>query len=342
MLKKRKTRAYFLWKPDDRLRRYLEKGLDRYDDVRLVYSGELPQKQEQQYIEEANIIIGWRPDSELIEKARNLFLFINPGAGVQHLLKLFREVTKNRTIRLINGHGNSYFTAQHALALLLALTNMVIHHHNWMKDGKWRMGDEQAASTPLRDITVGFLGYGAVNQKLHRIMAGFDVEFAACRNDWSKQVKPLPSPLEKYCIPELHDFLKKIDILCIAVPLNPDTTGLINSKELALMKTSGLLVNVARGPVVDEKALYAALSEKKIAGAALDVWYDYRPEPDVENKKYPSHKPFHLLDNVILSPHRSASPFSDLKRWDEVIENIKRFHLGATHFLNVVDLDAGY
>ncbi|GAJ10176.1 unnamed protein product, partial [marine sediment metagenome] len=105
---------------------------------------------------------------------------------------------------------------------------------------------------------------------------------------------------------------------------------------------NGLLVNMARGAVVEEKSLYQALKEKKLLGAALDVWYNYQPEPDADGKKYPYQYPFHTLDNVILSPHRGASPFSDLKRWDEQIENITRFAKGRSDFMNIVNLEDEY
>jgi phosphoglycerate dehydrogenase-like enzyme len=94
--------------------------------------------------------------------------------------------------------------------------------------------------------------------------------------------------------------------------------------------------------VVDEESLYHALENRIIQGAAIDVWYEYRPDEDLKGRKYPYQFPFHTLDKVVLSPHRGASPFDDLKRWDEVIENIRRFSEGRRDFLNVVDLDREY
>ena len=126
------------------------------------------------------------------------------------------------------------------------------------------------------------------------------------------------------------------------VPLTPQTEGLIGGEELASLGSEGLLVNVSRGKVVDEESLYLALRDGVIAGAALDVWYEYSPEEDENGKKYPTNFPFHELDNVVMSPHRAASPFSDLGRWDEVIENIHRCATGQTDFLNIVDLERGY
>jgi len=99
---------------------------------------------------------------------------------------------------------------------------------------------------------------------------------------------------------------------------------------------------MARGSVIDEAGLYKALKEKVIAGAAIDVWYEYRPEPDESGSKYPYSHPFHELDNVVLSPHRTASPFDDLERWDEVIENVIRYSKGRRDLINQVNLEEEY
>jgi len=310
--------------------------------VKLIYPPDTDEETLLEYAPEADIIIGWRPTERLLEKAVNLAMFINPGAGAQHLIELFRKHNRNRNVILINGHGNAYFTAQHAVALLLALAGKVIPHHNWMIDGHWRRGDDFSSSIPIRGRKIGLLGYGAVNQNVHRMLSGFDVDFAVLRRDWNKETGKVPTAIAKYDSAQLHQFLKAVDILIVAVPHTSKTIGMIGKEELNLLGADGLLVNIARGSVIDENSLYIALYERRIAGAAIDVWYEYRPEPDGKGRKYPFHYPFHTFDNFILSPHRAASPFSDLKRWDEVIDNISRFASNADRFINVVDLDKEY
>ena len=76
--------------------------------------------------------------------------------------------------------------------------------------------------------------------------------------------------------------------------------------------------------------------------AAIDVWYTYKPEPDEQGRKYPYELPFHELDNLVMSPHRSASPYETPERWGEAIENIRRAADGRTDLLSVVDLERGY
>jgi phosphoglycerate dehydrogenase-like enzyme len=343
MTEKQEVTVLCIFDVRDELREYLLKGLEPYPQVKMIFPEDTEPETFMKFAPDADIIVGWRPTEELLNAAQKLKLFINPGVGVQHLTELFSKITQDREITLVNGHGNTYFTAQHVVALLLSLTNKIIPHHTWMKEGQWRKGDADAKSTPLRDREIGLLGYGAIGTKVHQFLAGFDVNFHILKRDWKrKRTKKHPTPITKYSIEELHKFLEAIDTLVVAVPLTSKTKELIGKKELDLLGPEGLLVTVARGEVIEEESFYNALKNKIIAGAAIDVWYNYRPEPDEDGRKFPTNYPFYKLDNVILSPHRGASPMSDLRRWNEVIENISRFTRGETKFLNVVNLENEY
>jgi phosphoglycerate dehydrogenase-like enzyme len=340
--KSRKTIVLFLREHKERLKEYLRAGFCDLPGVELVFPPDTKEETLLEYAPEADIIVGWRPTPELLAAAEKLRLFIMPGAGVQHLIEPFTELNCEREVTLVNGHGNAYFTAQCAVSLLLSLMTQVIPHHNAMAAGEWNRHFGEPETIPLLRRKVGLLGYGAVNRKVHRFLSGFDVEFAILRRDWGRETNALPTPVAEYSPEWLSEFLSAVDILIIAVPMTPQTEGVIGGDELALLGESGLLVNIARGKVVDEENLYLALRDGVIAGAALDVWYEYHPEADDAGRKYPYTHPFHELDNVVMSPHRAASPFSDLERWDEVIENIRRFADGGTDFLNIVDLERGY
>jgi phosphoglycerate dehydrogenase-like enzyme len=338
-------KVLFLWNVQEELKKYLCSHLDGIPELELKFTENTDEDFTPQsvHIKDADIIVGWRPSQELLQSAHKLKLFINPGVGVQNLIGMFRDINKIRNIQLINGHGNTYFVAQSTVALLLALMNKIIPHHNWMKEGKWRRGDDYAKNIPLRYQTVGLLGYGAINSKVHKFLSGFSLKFAALRTSWDKK-EEFPTPLEKFTDQSLSQFLKKVDILIIAIPLTQLTRNIIDEGALEILTKDKhvLLVNVSRGPIVDEKALYESLKQKKLIGAAIDVWYEYNPQADDKGRKHPYHYPFHELDNIVLSPHRAASPFDDLERWDEVIENIKRFCMGRNDYLNVVDLEREY
>jgi len=321
---------------------YLTENLKNLSNVKIIFPENTSEEYLEKIVPDAEVLIGWRPSKSILNRATKLKVFINPGAGVSHLLDLFIDLNKTRKISLINGHGNSYFVAQHAVALLLTLMNKTVPHHNWMKKGRWRTGDDDAVSIPLRFREVGLLGYGAINRKVHRFLSGFDVKFHILRNNWNKQKDILPTLAKKYKYNQLYEFLKEIDILIIAVPVTSLTFGLIKAKEISLLGPNGLIVNVARGDIINQEDLYNALKNRIISGAAIDVWYDYHPNPDKEGAKRPYKFPFHSLDNIILSPHRGYSPFSDLSRWNEVVENITRMAKGQERLINVVRFEEEY
>ena len=332
----------FLWKVPDTLQDRLQQRLDDYSHLNLIFPQKAEEKEYMKHAPSAHIIVGWRPTTELLESAENLKLFIFPGAGVQHLVNWFNETGRTRGITLVNGHSNSIFVAQHIVAMLLAILNQIVAHHNWMVAGEWRKGDSDAKTLPMKGRTIGLLGYGAINQKVHTLLSGFDVSFAVLRRSWKKQSAPLPTPVRKFTPTELNAFLDEIDTLIVGVPLTSETEGLLGYEELTRLGENGVIINVARGAVIDQTGLYEVLQKKKIAGAAIDVWYTYKPDPDEFGHKYPYEQPFHTLDNILLSPHRAASPFDDLDRWDEVVENIMRFAKGRKDFINVVDTKLGY
>ena len=324
------------------LRDHLEKALANNPEVRLSFPAGAPDRDGLVSLAPgADVIVGWRVDPEVLDAATRLRLFIFGGVGAQGMLAPIRELNERQPVTLVKCVANTYATAQHAVALLLALTNRVIPHHNWMVAGHWRRGDDYAASTILRDRRIGLLGYGDVNRKVHRFLAPFDVSFAVLSRSGEMDPQWLPRMAENYHGGQLNEFLEAVDILFTGVPLTDETRGLIGRPELELLGPRGLLVNIARGPVIDEQALYEALRDRTIAGAAIDVWYQYRPEPDEQGHLRPTDYPFHELDNVVLSPHRAASPVFDLRRWDEVVEHIQRFAHGESA-VNVVDLERGY
>lgn len=332
------------------LKNHFKKHFSFDKSINLIFPKDLSKKNILRHSAAADVMIGWRPSPVLLEAAVNLKLFINPGTGVKHHIENFRSINENRKIVLVNGHGHAYSTAQHTVAMLLSLMNRVVQHHNWMKEGVWRTSDDKdifSSSIQLKNRNIGLLGYGAINKYVHQFLSGFENEFHILKKNPSSgnMARSLTSgnnKVVKYIAKDLNKFLKAIDILIIAVPHTPKTESMIGKKELKLLGKDGLLVNVARGIIVDEESLYYALKKNIIGGAALDVWYDYSPKKDKKGKEHPAKYPFHNLSNIILSPHRAASPFDDLSRWDEVFENIKRAAKGRKDFLNIVDLNEEY
>jgi len=128
--------------------------------------------------------------------------------------------------------------------------------------------------------------------------------------------------------------LPECDTVTLCTALGPETTGLIDAHRLSLMRSSAFLINIARGQVVDEDAIYSALRDRTIGGAALDVWWQYPNAEEPERRG--SRHPFHELPNVIATPHNSGWTSGMVeRRWSEIADNINRFVSGES-LLNLV------
>ena len=145
-------------------------------------------------------------------------------------------------------------------------------------------------------------------------------------------------------VAELPSLLPGADVLVICLPLTDETRGLIGGSELALMPERAILVNVGRGPIVDESALYHALRDGTLHAAGLDVWYNYPSDEPGRTSTSPSEYPFHELDNVVMSPHRAGAPHTpetESLRMRVLAELLNAAARGEP-IPNRVDLDLGY
>ena len=172
--------------------------------------------------------------------------------------------------------------------------------------------------------TLGVVGLGRVGYEVARRAAAFGCRVLAANRSAREQGNGID---RVFPLNELDQMLPECDYVALCTALGPETEGLIDSRRLALMKPSSFLVNIARGAVLDEDAIYAALRERRIGGAALDVWWRY---PDAtEPERRPSRHPFHELPNVIMTPHCSGwTEGMVARRWAEVAGNLGRFVRG--------------
>ncbi len=186
--------------------------------------------------------------------------------------------------------------------------------------------------TELRGKTVGVVGMGHIGEEVARLSKAFGCRVVATR-------RSVTTPTSDDCADELLPssglprLLEQSDYVVLAVPLTPDTRHLIGDRELAMMKPDAVLVNIARGAVVDEAALVHALQEKRIAGAALDV---FDPEP------LSPESPLWDMENVIISPHISGGTELYNTRAVEIFADNLRRYLNGDPLLNVVDPARGY
>jgi len=238
--------------------------------------------------------------------------------------------------------------AEYAIAVLLALAHRVPRMVEWREKGVWPP-DEQRWSlfvpAELRGSTLGIIGYGSIGRELARIAkTAFGMTVLACKRDPSRHEDsgyalpgtgdPHGDLPEAWFSPEkVSELLARSDAVVMCAPLTKDTANMIGPAELRAMKPSAYFVNVGRGATVDERALADALSGKRIAGAAVDVFAQEPPSAG---------HPLYGLDNVIVSPHVSGFlPSYDDKCVELFAENLRRYLDGAP-LLNLVDRGKGY
>jgi D-3-phosphoglycerate dehydrogenase len=198
-----------------------------------------------------------------------------------------------------------------AWGLILELTRRIGHENARLKGGAlW----QSVLGTDVEGLTLGVIGLGKLATRVAEVGRAFRMKVLA----WSQNITPERAQAAGvgYAAGK-EEVLRQSDIVSIHIPLTPKSRGLIGAQELALMKPSGFLINTSRGPIVEEAALVAALREKKIAGAGLDV-YDIEP--------LPLEHPLRQLDNVVLAPHLGYASQQNYRAYFAgVVEDIRGF-----------------
>lgn len=332
-------KCLFSWIPHPTLKTFFEQEVP--DHFQLEFVDKEDESALKASIKTADVLVGWQLKPTVLKEAEQLKFILYPGAGVQQISKELIDLFHQKEIIFTNSHSNSFATAQHGVALLLSLTNQLFLHHRLLKSGQWRTGDKEGKSVSLRNKKVGLLGFGAIGKCIYEMLKGFQVDFLFYKQS---QRKDSNYKGEYFSAEEnqLSPFLQQADVLICSLPHTSQTENLLCDHEFDLMKNEALFINIGRGKVVNEKALYEALSQSKIAAAAIDVWYEYQPKSNDKGQKFPFVQPFTDLDNLILSPHRAASPMDDPFRFKDILENLKRISLGYQDLINVIDFEQEY
>lgn len=255
-----------------------------------------------------------------------------PGAGLD---RIDRSVMPHGAW-LANVHGHENGIAEYVIGAMVTLTRGFVRLDAALRKGDWQSQWAIGAAPPpvwpeLTGKTIGILGYGRIGQAVARRARGFRMKVYAVRRDARRSIEDVAFLGGPESVDEV---IERSDYLLIAIPATPDTVGLMDRRRLGLMKSAAFLINVARAEIVDEDALYEALAERSIAGAALDVWYRY---PRVAGPTPPATRPFWDLPNVLMTPHVSGWTDGMFESRAKLIaENIRRVALGETP-LNVVD-----
>jgi phosphoglycerate dehydrogenase-like enzyme len=227
-----------------------------------------------------------------------------------------------------NGGANSVAVSEHAVMLMLAVLKRLVANHNEVVAGKWRTAEFAASRLyEVEGKRLGIVGLGNIGKKVARRVQGFDMDvryFDILRLS-EDQEDALGVRFALF-----REILRTSDIVTLHVPLNDVTRKMMSTREFALMKPTAILINTCRGPVVDEDALYQALTSKTIAAAGLDVMVEEPPKPN---------HPLFSLPNVTITPH-SAGPTWDnwTKAYRNGFDNIQRVEAGRSPLWVVPEL----
>ena len=248
------------------------------------------------------ILCSWAPiTGRMIEAAPKLKLIQKYGIGVD---KIDLKTAARRGVPVCISAGvNAVAVAETAITLMLAIYKRLCVAHNSLRDGQWLKWELRTGCYELWQKTVGLIGGGTIGQAVaKRLTHGFECKVLYF------DVFRLPQEMETamgMTFTSMEDLLRQSDIVSLHLPLMPETRGLMGAKAFAIMKPTAVLINTARGGVVDEPALIEALQKKTIASAGLDVFAKEPPDRD---------NPLLLMDNVVVMPHNGGGTVDTMKR----------------------------
>jgi D-3-phosphoglycerate dehydrogenase len=232
---------------------------------------------------------------DIIEAGKKLALIARSGVGLDNIDV---KAAEKRRIEVVNSpEASSVSVAELTIGAIISLMRRIHTADKSMKDGKWLK--KELEGQELREKKLGIIGFGRIGQEVARRAAAFQMSISAydILEDRRKEAEKLGVKFVGTSREALEKLLKESDIITLHVPHAPETAHMIGAKEISLIKNKAYILNIARGGLIDEKALYEALKSGKIAGAALDC---FEQEP-------PSNIPFEELPNVLCTPHIGSS-----------------------------------
>ncbi len=282
-------------------------------------------------IADTDVFIGWSLRPEQYIAAKKLRWIHSPAAAVHQLM--YPELIRSNVIVTNSSNVHGPVVAEHAISVLLALAKRLPQAMHYQREKKWAqtlLWNESPRPREVSGATVVVVGVGGIGSAFIHHARHFGMHVIAVRESVSKGKGEAD---EVVSLSDLDKVLPRADYILLCTPVTPATTGMINESRLNRMKPDAYIINVGRGPLIDEAALLHALQTKRIAGAALDVFVE---EP------LPAESPLWSLDNLLITPHTAAVTERLWDRHSElIVENLRRL-LAGQPLLNVVDKSKGY
>lgn len=243
------------------------------------------------------ILVAGRPTRTHLDSAPDLRALVIPFAGLPASTRdLLRDYPR---ISVHNLHHNAPMTAEMAVALMMAASKRLVPVDRAFRTHDWRERHNGAANLVLDGKTALVLGYGSIGRRVGVMCRALGMEVLAVRRNPGDEASVFPPEALLSLLPRAH-------ALIVTLPGTPATEGMIGTMEIGLLPPGAVVVNVGRGAVIEQAALYHALRDGHLHGAGLDVWYTYPTDADSRANTPPADYPFHELDNVVMSPHRAG------------------------------------
>ena len=295
---------------------------------------------EEDNVDDFEILISGRPDEALLSRSSGIKVLIIPWAGLPESTAVLLK--KHPAIHVHNIHHNAASASEMAIALMMAAARLLIPADRSLRNNDWTWRYNQDRAVLIEGSRVLILGYGHVGGRTGAVCSAMGADVTGIQRRPSKPSSKEGIPL--FSSEGLHELLEKTDILIVALPLTPDTKGIIGDHELDLLHNRSIVVNVGRGQLIDEESLYYHLRNNLIGAAGVDVWYEYPSDKETVLDTPPSSCPFGTLDNIVMSPHMGgAFNHEELERQRMVhLAKSLNQYVGGKPLPNRIDLERGY
>lgn len=256
-------------------------------------------------------------DKGVLDAAKKLKMIQRTGVGTEMLDK--EEIKKRGIPVYVNAGVNARSVAEHTLALMLSCLKRIPAIDKQVRQGIWKKQETGTSCHELYGKTVGLVGMGAIGRQVAEYLHVFGAKIIY--TDLYRLPLEQEERLEATYVPSFEDMLQQVDILSFHCPLTPENKEILNEKTLSIIKSDAIIINTARGKLIDETALFHALKEGRVRAAGLDVHYE---EPiSISNQ------PLSTLDNVILTPHIGGLSFETFHTMmKDAIDNIVTYDKG--------------
>ncbi len=301
-------------------------------DVEWVEVAYVDNKPDPKLLADADVYVGTDFTAEMGSEANSLKAILIAAAGFDRI----EPSAVPPGVTVANAYHHEAPIAEWVMAVAVALDHELLASVQTFRDGDWKHWPSRYGSyRELLGRTFGIIGYGAIGKRVARLANAYDMKvIAAGRRPETAEEAEADGVDYGYGQQAMDRVLSESDFVLVSTPLVEATRGLIGEREIGLMRKDAYLINPARGHIVDEKALYDAVANRSIAGAAIDTWYDYPISSD--DAPRPSKYPFWELDNVIMTPHHSGATVGTRdRRAATVAANIDRLAKGEP-LVNVV------